>query len=225
MHSATLPLGHPGHSVAPAPDHPEGAAAPCARWSEHAALLAQDVACRLERFEDNPATATMVDAGLLQRIRPGVQLALADRLSMPERAVALGCALAGELRPGDVIARLSAVWVLLAGRLPVPLTFTTQARPRSLAGVRLHQADLPARDLELIGGCPVTTPTRTATDLLRHASPPEALVGVGRLLASGHVDEEQISASLSELRAQPQVRRAQDLWDGILTGRRCEPRR
>lgn len=194
---------------------------PCRAWSRHAEDLAARTQADLDLFDGSPTTHSQARDGLVVRLRTGVYAPLAALGSMPDRAVALGCALGPDLRPDLVIAGASAAWVCLGGAPPRLLGLISLGRPASLAGVHMRQAPLAAGEVEAHGGCPVTVPGRTALDLLRFADPrdeAETLGAMRRLLASGHVTEAEVSARLARAAGLPHLRRAQARWEAALTG-------
>lgn len=189
---------------------------PLAVWSVHAADLARDVQDQLQCWPDTPTTRSLVADGLLTPVRPGVYLPGGHRLSMPDRAVAIGCALGPELRGHHVIAGTSAAWVLLGGSLPRPLDLLTTSRPHRIAGVRVRQGTVDRVGVESIGGAPITVPARTAVDLLRFTPEHRAVQLVAALVDSGHCREREVEDRIAALDAHPYARRARDLWHGLL---------
>lgn len=194
---------------------------PCRAWSRHAEDLAARTQADLDLFDDSPATHSQMRDGLVVRLRTGMYAPLAALGSMPDRAVALGCALGPDLRADLVIAGASAAWVCLGGAPPRLLGLISLGRPASLAGVHMRQAVLDPGEVEAHGGCPVTVPGRTALDLLRFAAPRdegEAVDAIRRLLRSGHVTEAEVSARLARAAGLPHLRRAQARWETVLAG-------
>lgn len=194
-------------SVAPAsPDPPTAWDPPvfvrlglCAAWSSHAAELAVPLGAQLERWPESPAVESMVRDGLLTRILPGV-LMPPDLLSGAiSRVLALGCALGEHLHSTQVVAGASAAWVLLGGTPPHPAELLSSAHRMVLSGVVVRTARLLPREVETLGGAPLTVPTRTCVDLLRFAPAESAAALVGALLESGHVTEAEIAGSLGRI--------------------------
>lgn len=184
-------------------DHP----APCSAWSLHAAELVAPLLGDLQSWPETPTVDRMVAEGYLHRLLPG-RFAPPDVLdSALRRALLLGAAIGTELRRHHVIAGDSALWVLLGGPPPSPAEMLTTAHRSPLAGVRVRHAGLNARDVETVGGAPVTSPVRTAMDLLRFGSH-EVVEQVRELLEAGHVTEAQVDRALLLLPHQYRVRTA-----------------
>lgn len=197
---------------------------PCRRWSLHAAELAQCVQPVLQHWPDTPATACLVAEGLLRPLGRGLHLGPREHLSLPERAVAIGCALGRSLRASQVIAGPSAAWVLTGGDPPrAPLTLITAVRPVALADVLLRQVPLRAADVESIGGCPVTVPARTVVDVLRFEDSGSGRRLAAGILATGHVSEAEVEAALRRAHGLPHVRTATTRWMRLLSGEECPP--
>lgn len=194
----------------------ENARAPshrCTVWSAHAADLAELVAADLGLFSDGPAARSSAIHREAVRLRVGTWAHRGSVLSMPDRAVALGCALGDDLSPDLVIAGLSAAWVCCGGEPPDTVELVTVRRPVPLAGVTMREAQLRSEDVEAIGGCPVTVPERTAEDILRFC-PADAVAhrAIAALLASGHTSERAVARRLGRLSPVPYRRRALDRW-------------
>lgn len=86
------------------------------------------------------------------------------------------------------VARAAAVWVHLGGPPPERVHVVAPRRvrvPEPAPGRSAAVADLPDRDVLTVGGVRVTTPRRTAVDLLSHEQPDRALALVARLAAAG----------------------------------------
>lgn len=194
--------GRPG-----TPDRPGRHALPltgaCAAWSHHAAELAVPLAAHLERWEENPSTAGMVEQQLLARILPGVFLPPDILGTSIQRALALGCALGSRLQSYYVIAGPSAAWVALGGDPPAPAELLSPAHRGSLVGATVRTARLHPREVETIGGAPVTGPLRTAVDLLRFAPDHVAAPWLSGLIHDGHVTEAAIRRRLQRMERYP----------------------
>lgn len=190
-------------------------------WSVHAADLALQVEGLIEHFAESPTTQIMVRDRELMRMRPGIFLPGHHGLCMPDRAVAIGCALGDHVHRHHVIAGTSAAWVLLGGHLPLPLELLTTTRPRVIAGVAMRQAPLQSSAVESIGGAPVTVPVRTAVDMLRYAPPEQAMALVEALIESGHCDARAVIEEIRALDVRPYARRARGLWSQVVSGRRA----
>lgn len=216
-----VPAVPDGRRVLPAPPPvesppPADASAPCAAWSLHAAELAAPLAAHVQRFEETPSTRVMVAEGALMRLLPGLFLPPDLLTSAVHRALALGCALGGHLQARHVIAGLSAAWVVLGGQPPQPAELLTPLHRPGPAGVRLRTGRLSSRDVEILGGAPLTVPARTATDLLRFTPMHLAAPVLLRLVIGGHVRPEQVRRQLWEVRRHPGVRAARERFELIL---------
>ncbi|MGP5087438.1 hypothetical protein [Brachybacterium tyrofermentans] len=175
----------------------------CAAWSHHAAELAVPLAASLERWDESPSTASMVEQQLLARILPGVFLPPDLLGTSIRRALALGCALGARLQSYYVIAGPSAAWVLLGGDPPASAELLSPAHRGSLVGATVRTSRLQPREVETIGGAPVTVPLRTAIDLLRFAPDHVAAPWLRELILSGHVTEAAIRRRLQRMERYP----------------------
>jgi len=98
-------------------------------------------------------------------------------------------AIALRLPPGSAISGAAALGLYcpdLAPRLDEPLDVTVP-RPASLrpnGRIRVHRDALDRTEIRPVGGCPVTTPLRTAFDLARHRDIVDAVLGVDALLTA-----------------------------------------
>lgn len=189
----------------------------CAAWSHHAADLALPLGAELQRWEETPTTAAMVARGEIVRLLPGVFLPPDLLGTSVRRALALGCALGEHLQSHHVIAGRSAAWVHLGGRPPASLEMLSPAHRGILAGVVQRHARLGPGDIDTVGGAPVTTPRRTASDLLRFS--PEAIARplLRRLERAGLVEHEELRAHLHRLHRHPGVQEARERLDRALT--------
>ena len=107
---------------------------------------------------------------------------------VPETATLRAAALAPRVPARCAVARAAAVWVHLGGPPPDRLHVVAPRRvrvPDPAPGRAAAVADLPDRDVMTVGGVRVTTPRRTAVDLLSHDPPELALTLVARLAAAG----------------------------------------
>lgn len=192
--------------------------APCAAWSHHAAELAAPLIGELQEWPESPTMDSLVADGYLQRLVPGM-FAPPDVLDTAlRRALLLGAAIGRELRRHHVIAGVSAVWVLRGGNAPAPAELLTAAHRSPLAGVQVRHANLSPGDVETLGGAPLTSPVRTALDLLRFAGADTAVHAVRGLLADGHVTESAVLGHLAVLPHHYLTRRARHRWDAVLHG-------
>ena len=80
-----------------------------------------------------------------------------------------------------------------------------------------RHARLGPGDIDTVGGAPVTTPRRTASDLLRFS--PEAIARplLRRLERAGLVEHEELRAHLHRLHRHPGVQEARERLDRALT--------
>jgi len=128
------------------------------------------------------------------------------------------------LPPGSAIARRTAAWLFgidtrspneRSAPLDVECVVPRGQMPVRRAGVRCYQTDLEPDDLMSIQGTPCTTPTRTATDLLRWLSPPMGLAGADALAAAGYIDQAEVSAMLERWPGHPFIKQARRLSSWI----------
>ncbi|GAA1486166.1 hypothetical protein [Brachybacterium fresconis] len=190
----------------------------CAAWSHHAAELAVPIGAGLQRWEESPSTAAMIREDLLARVLPGVFLPPDLLRTAIERALALGCALGGQLQSYHVIAGPSAAWVLLGGRPPAPAELLSSAHRGSIIGATVRTARLRPHEVETIGGAPVTSPVRTAADLLRFCPDHVADPALRGLLGSGHLTERAMHRQLQVMGRHPGARAARARWEVLLGG-------
>lgn len=194
---------------------------PCRVWSAHAEDLALGIAAELSRWPDSPVQRILAQRGELVRVHEGFFLPLDWLGTMAGRAVAIGCVLADELRGAFVLAGPTAAWVAAGGAAPDDISLLSTARPSRLAGVQVREVPLRCGDVESIGGCPVTTPLRSATDCLRfEPSDAQAVASTRSLLAAGLVTERELDDRLDLLATMPHVRRARERRDIVLEGLR-----
>ncbi|MCT1776427.1 hypothetical protein [Brachybacterium sp. p3-SID957] len=197
---------------------PLGDDAPCAAWSQHAAELAVPLAAELQAWPESPTMDSLVADGYLQRIVPGVFVPPDVLSSALRRALLLGAAIGPQLRSHHVIAGESAAWVILGGTPPAPARLLTPAHRSRVAGVRVAHASFSSGDVETVGGAPVTSPVRTALDLLRFADATTAARCVRALLESGHVTEAEVEGQLHSLGHYYLTRTAHRRLEALLTG-------
>lgn len=200
---------------------PPDAAAPrpiglCAAWSHHAAELALALGGELQRWEETPTTAAMVARGEIARLLPGIFLPPDLLDSSVRRALAIGCALGAQLQAHHVIAGPTAAWVHLGGSPPAPVELLSPAHRGVLAGVVQRHARLDPGEIDTLGGAPVTTPRRTAVDLLRFSPETTAAPLLRRLERAGLVESEEVRAHLHRLHRHPGVEAARERLARIL---------
>lgn len=193
---------------------------PCEAWSRHAAELAVPLAQEVQLWPENASTDGIVAAGELARLLPGLFIPPDLLDTAVRRALALGCVLGERLRAHHVIAGPSAAWVLVGGTPPSPAELITPAHRSGIAGVVLRTSRLEADEVETIGGAPVTVPARTGVDLLRFASVWSAAPLLRRLVASGHVEVEDIRRRLHAMHRHPGVHAARERLELILGDQR-----
>lgn len=182
----------------------------CAAWSHHAAELAVPLGANLEHWEETPSAWAMVQERLLSRLLPGIFLPPDLLETAVHRTLALGCALGGRLQSYHVVAGPSAAWVALGGDPPAPAELLSPAHRGSILGVTVRTARLQPREVETIGGAPVTQPLRTAVDLLRFSPDHVAGPALNSLVDSGHVTEAAIRLRLADMERHPGARAARD---------------
>lgn len=123
--------------------------------------------------------------GVLARV-PGGGHAAVDLLTAPQgRATAVR-----ELLPvGAALARATAAWVHTGRLRPERVEVVVAAHCRPHTAVVVHRQALPADDVVRVGGVAVTTPLRTAVDLLCFAEEDTAVAATRVLLRHGLVPE------------------------------------
>ena len=133
--------------------------------------------------------AAAVRSGALVRMRRGVY---AVRPDADADAALIAAASAALVLPGAAVSHATAA---LAHGHPVPLGFAAAAhvtqpgaRARSVGNVRVHRADLPEGHAVLQGHLLVTSPARTALDIARMATLPQALICIDAILRSRVTD-------------------------------------
>lgn len=155
----------------------------------------------------------------VREVYPGlyVDASLADtlplRLAIAERL----------LSPSRVVARRTAAWLHGTDALDhrgfpatPPLEVLTGRQQLRSKSPLLHTYvadDLLATDIQIIGALQVTTPLRTAADLMRYAPRPDALVVADAYLHSGLVSHEELRKSLVRWRGRRGIRQAYEIVD------------
>lgn len=128
--------------------------------------------------------------------------------------------------PRITAAGRTAAWIWGASsRPPDPMDASVSPRVRLTAGpaVRLREVTLPEDDVVRVGEqrVPVTTPARTALDLLRTPGPPSGprADAVAGLLATGAVTAEELRSRLRGLGTIPMARQAERRLRDLLSRR------
>ncbi|PWH05883.1 hypothetical protein DEO23_11860 [Brachybacterium endophyticum] len=193
----------------------EPAPAPCSAWSLQAADLAAALVEEIACWPDVPSHDHCVKDGSLVRIGPG-RLVPRDHVSRPgDRALLVGCAIGARLRPHHVLAGRSALWVHIGTEFPDPIDLMTSSHRSALpAGTRVRNARFTPCDVEQISGAPVTTPARTAADLLRFEGA-GAAAAAGTLVQVGLCTSEQIETHLRAAGGHRGTRRGLGLLETI----------
>ncbi|WP_454048497.1 hypothetical protein [Cellulomonas sp. Marseille-Q8402] len=147
-------------------------------------------------------------------LRDGDLVRLREDVALPARVVATAALRAAALAPlvpvRCVVGRGSAVWVHLGGPDPgrVQVVAPRDVRvPEPAPGRASMVADLADRDVVVLGAVRVTTPRRTAVDLLSHDPPDQALAQLARLRAAG-LDLAQVRADVAQAAGRRGVRAA-----------------
>lgn len=167
-------------------------------------------------WADDAGSLGALHEGSLVLLRPGCAVPRDLVRTSAARAVAVGCAAGADLRAEHVIGGRSAAWVWAGGEPPPELELHTLGRPIPAAGISVHQpALLLAREIERIGGCPVTSPVRTACDILRFSDEESALTWCRRLLDSGQLDPARMPSALRRIGGLPHAVRARERWDAL----------
>jgi hypothetical protein len=166
----------------------------------------------------------LVSEDLVREVYPGyfVDAALPDTVQL---RLAIACRI---LAPDLVVARRTAAWLhgldLLDyrgfPRTPPLEVVTRRQEVRSKSPLlATHVADdLVTADVIEMGGLQVTTPMRTAADLVRFAPRPDALVSLDAFLHNGLVDPAAFKKSLVRWRGRRGIRQAYEIT-GLADGR------
>lgn len=101
-----------------------------------------------------------------------------------------------------------AKWLAEPDNSEVWVACDAPATSRHYSGLRILPAGLPAQDVTLLEGLPVSTPARTAVDLARHLSFDPAVVVVDSLRFKFKIADEELAAILERCRGWPFIRRA-----------------
>lgn len=158
---------------------------------------------------------TLIRRHRLRRVFRGVAVdaASADTRELRVRALAL------VLPPEAIVSDHSAAWVHGADTRPPgamrevrPMCVVRHGttRPRQTRALT-RQTTVPDPDVVTIEGVRVTSPLRTASDLLRLSWRPHALAAADAMARAGVVDESDLAAYVGQLRRLPGLRQAQEL--------------
>ncbi len=180
----------------------------CAVWSGHSMTLAEPIAAELVHWPDTPTTAMMVRDGLLVPLMPEIYIPPDTVPTATARVLALGCALGSRLRADHIVVGPSAAWVHSGKYQPTIPVLSSTSHRAVISGVMTRHLSLVSGDVETLGGAPVTTPVRTAVDLLRDRRDPIASARVIAMVDSGHLDLRAVPATLDRFWGQPGTRRA-----------------
>lgn len=135
---------------------------------------------------------------------PGDVLVPADLLAGREGRAG---AVADLVPAGAALARETAVWVHAGGPAPRRVSVVVPVHRRVRGPLRIHRQQLAPGDVEAVGGVLITTPLRTAVDLVRFVPEAAALTGVRALLDAG-LSPAALREAVDTARAGPR-RRAQ----------------
>lgn len=152
------------------------------------------------------AWQVLLHDGDLVHLRDDVALPAAVPATPALRAAAVASLVPARCAVG----RTTAAWVHLGGDPPerVHVVAPRGVRaPEPAPGRTSSVADLPGRDVLVLGGVRVTTPRRTAVDLLSHEAPERALALVARLAAAG-LDLAQVRSDVAAAAGRRGVRAA-----------------
>ena len=157
----------------------------------------------------------LIDTGVVRRVIRGVLVDASIDESRDVRCAALSLVVPAHV----IICRSTAAWLWgveayepetrgsLAPECVVPHHLSRQRR----AGVRTYEARIDAGDIADVSGIRVTTPERTAVDLLRWLRRPFALSAVDALAHAGLVDSRIVRRRVARLAGYPGVRQAREL--------------
>ena len=157
----------------------------------------------------------LIGSGVVRRVIRGVLLDGSIDESREVRCAALSLV----VPPHVIICRSTAAWLWgveayeperrasMAPECVVPHHLSRQRRP----GVKTYEALIDARDVADVNGIRVTTPERTALDLLRWLRRPFALSAVDAMAHAGLIDPTALRRRVSTLTGFPGVRQARQL--------------
>lgn len=177
--------------------------------------------------------AAAVRSGALTRMRRGVYAVRSDPAVDPALMAAASAAL---VLPGAAVSHATAA---LALGHPVPLGFAADAhvtqpgaRARSVGNVRVHRAELPEGHAAMQGHLLATSPPRTALDIARMATLPQALICVDAVMRNWVTDSAPLHLdprlAVRDPRLRASARAALEIvladmprWPGISVARRA----
>ena len=101
-----------------------------------------------------------------------------------------------------------AKWLAAPPSSDVWVACDVPGKPRYYPGLRILPSALPAEDVTVVDGLPVSRPARTAVDLARHLAFDPALVVVESLRHLHGIGDAELNATLERCRGWPHIRRA-----------------
>ncbi len=101
-----------------------------------------------------------------------------------------------------------AKWLVEPNHSEVWVACDVPGPSRHYSGLRILPAGLPAEDVTLLRGLPISTPARTAVDLARHLTFDPAVVAIDSLRFRYKISDAELAAVLERCRGWPFVRRA-----------------
>lgn len=171
--------------------------------------------------DDARDLARLTSDGLLRRVVGDVHVSLLEPDDREVRATAAGVLLPPRLlAAGAAVYGPDAVWLHAGGDPPDRLHVALPVR-RGRAGTDLvvvHEARLPAGDLEVVAGVTVTVPARAAADVARGLPPGQALPLLHRLAAAVDLDPRDVLVHLERLSGCRGVEAARSTVLGWATG-------
>lgn len=101
-----------------------------------------------------------------------------------------------------------AKWLVEPDHCEVWVACDVPGRSRHYSGLRILPAGLPAQDVTLRDGLPISTPARTAVDLARHLDFEPAVVVIDSLRFAHKITDAELAAVMERCRGWPHMRRA-----------------
>ncbi|HWB68317.1 MAG TPA: type IV toxin-antitoxin system AbiEi family antitoxin [Mycobacteriales bacterium] len=156
-------------------------------------------------------TARQLQSQATRRLLQSVYVAADVPITTELRAQAVALI----LPPGAVVARETAAWLLgpdirPPGDLGVDIVVPQGDEVRR-PGIRCREASLRPCDVTTVCGVPVTSPTRTAFDLARHAGLIEGVVGVDAMVNRGGCDVAELARYVAQRPGWRGIRRAREV--------------